>query len=133
MVHVFNFARQYAEETGGQFTDYDDSKAILVVPLSGGRFQTLLVITRTSPSSGKELAIFSSKVCELDSSINLRELLEENLNFDYCKFIIEDNFVKVEASCVSTSANDDQIKEMIMEVATVADQMELKFTGLDVH
>ncbi len=133
MVHVFNFARQYAEETGGQFTDYDHSKAILVVPLSGGRFQTLLVITRTSPYSGKELAIFSSKVCELDSSINLRELLEENLNFDYCKFIIEDNFVKVEASCVSTSANDDQIKEMIMEVATVADQMELKFTGLDVH
>jgi hypothetical protein len=133
MINVLNLARQYAEETGGQFTDYDHTKAVMVVPLPGGRFQTILAISRTGSTSGKELAIFSSKVCELDSSINLRELLEENLNFDYCKFIIEDNFVKVEASCVSSSANVEQVKEMIMEVASVADQMELKFTGLDVH
>lgn len=133
MINVLNLARQYAEETGGQFTDYDHTKAVIVVPLPEGRFQTILAIARTGTTSGKELAIFSSKVCELDSGINLRELLEQNLNFDYCKFIIEDNFVKVEASCVSSSANEEQVKEMIMEVATIADQMELKFTGLDVH
>lgn len=133
MINVLNLARQYAEETGGQYTDYDHTKAVIVVPLPGGRFQTILAIARKGTTSGKELAIFSSKVCELDSSINLRELLEQNLTFDYCKFLIEDNFVKVEASCVSSSANEEQVKEMIMEVASVADQMELKFTGLDVH
>ena len=133
MINVLNLARQYAEETGGQYTDYDHTKAVIVVPLPGGRFQTILAIARKGATSGKELAIFSSKVCELDSSINLRELLEQNLSFDYCKFLIEDNFVKVEASCVSSTANEDQVKEMIMEVAMVADQMELKFTGLDVH
>ena len=133
MLNVMNFARQYAEEIGGQFTDYDHSKAVVVVPLPDGRFQTVLAISRTNSASGKEQAVFISKICAFDNSIDARELLEQNLTFDYSKFVIEDGYLKVEASCISESANENQVKEMIQEVATLADQFELKYTGQDVH
>jgi hypothetical protein len=132
-MNVMNFARQHVDQIGGQFTEYDHSKAVIVVPLSGARFQTILVITRTSSTSGKEQVVFTSKVCEYDSSIDLKGLLEKNLSFDYSKFVIEDGFLKIEASCLSTTVNEEQIKEMIQEVGTLADQFELKFTGQDIH
>ena len=132
MVNIMNFARQYAEEVGGQFTDYDHTKAVVVVPLPDGRFQTVLAISRKN-ASGKERAVFTSKICEVDSSIDLKELLEENLNFDYCKFIIEDGYLKIEASIIADLASEEQVREMIMEVSSLADQLELRFTGQDVH
>lgn len=132
MVHVMNFARQYAEEIGGQFTDYDQAKAVVVVPLSDGRFQTVLAISRAN-QYGKERAVFISKICEFDHQINYRELLEQNLTFDYSKFVLEDGYLKIEASCIAATANEEQVKEMIMEVASLADQFEMKYTGQDVH
>lgn len=128
-----NFARQYADQIGGQFTEYDHTKAVVVVPLTGSRFQTVLVITRQNGESGKEQVVFTSKVCEFDSSIDLKSLLEKNLNFDYSKFIVEDGFLKIEASCKPSNVQEDQVKEMIQEVASLADQFELKFTGQDIH
>lgn len=133
MVNVMNFARRYADEIGGQFTDYDHSKAVVVVPLPDGRFQTVLAISRLNSISGKQQAVFTSKICEFDSSINLKELMEQNFNFDYSKFIIEDGYLKVEASCIAETVSEPQVKEMIMEVATLADQFELRYTGQDVH
>lgn len=133
MVNVMTFARQYAEQIGGQFTDYDYSKAVLVVPLKDGRFQTVVAVTRQGPVSGKQQTIFTSKVCEYESSLDLKELLEDTGNFDYSKFIIEDGYLKVEASCLSSTVGEEEVKAMIQEVATLADQYELKYTGQDVH
>ena len=132
-MNVMSFARQYVDQIGGQFTEYDNSKGVIVVPLSGARFQTVLVISRTSTTSGKEQVVFTSKVCEYDSTIDAKALLEKNISFDYSKFIVEDGFLKIEASCLPSTVNEDQIKEMIQEVAALADQYELKFTGQDIH
>lgn len=133
MIDVMNFIRQYADEIGGQFNEYDEAKAVIVVPLSASRFQTVLGVTRKSATSGKEQLVFTSKVCEYDSSINPKELLEENFNFDFSKFILEEGYLKIEASCLPSSATQEQVKEMIQEVASLADQFELKFTGQDIH
>ena len=133
MVNIMNFARQYADEIGGQFTDYDHTKGVVVVPLPDGRFQTVLAISRTSDTSGKEQCVFTSKICEFDNSIDAKELLEKNLSFDYSKFILEDGYLKIEASCLTSSVSEEQVREMIMEVASLADQFELKYTGQDVH
>jgi hypothetical protein len=133
MVNVMDFIRQYSDEIGGQFNEYDPAKAVIVVPLTGSRFQTVLVVTRKSTTSGKEQPVFTSKVCEYDSSINPKELLEENFTFDYSKFILDDGYLKIEASCIPSSAQEEQLKEMIQEVASLADQFELKFTGQDIH
>ena len=36
------FFRDFAQEIGGQFSEYDKDKSILVVPLEQGRFQTVI-------------------------------------------------------------------------------------------
>jgi len=128
-----NYVQQYAEQIGGQYTDYDHSKSVVVIPITGSRFQTVLAVTQTSAVSGRNQALFSSKVCEYNNALDLKNLLEQNANFDYSKFVLEEGFLKVEASCLANSASQDQIKEMIQEVAQLADHYELKLTGKDVH
>jgi hypothetical protein len=132
-MNIMNYVQQYAEQIGGQYTDYDHSKSVVVVPISGSRFQTVLAITQTSAVSGRDQALFSSKVCEFTNGLDLKNLLEQNANFDYSKFVLEEGFLKVEASCLAGSVSQDQIKEMIQEVAQLADHYELKLTGKDIH
>jgi len=125
--------KQYAEQIGGQFTDYDHTKSIVVVPIDNTRFQTVLAITQKSPVSGRDQAIFTSKVCEFNNSIDLKKLLEQNASFDYSKFVLEDGYLKVEASCLAGSTSEEQIREMLQEVAQLADHYEEKLTGQDIH
>ena len=127
------YVQQYADQIGGQFTDYDHAKSIIVVPTTKSRFQTVIAITQKSPVSGREQAVFTSKICDFNSGLDLKTLLEQNANFDYSKFVLEEGFLKVVASCLSDTATDDQIKEMIQEVAQLADHYEFKFTGQDIH
>ena len=125
--------KQYADQIGGQFTDYDHIKSVIVVPLDKSRFQTVLATTQKSLVSGRDQAVFTSKVCEYKNTIDLKMLMEQNANFDYSKFVLEDGYVKVEASCLTSSVNETQVKEMIQEVAQLADHYEYKLTGQDIH
>lgn len=132
-MNVMYTVKQYAEQIGGQFTDYDHTKSIVVVPIDNTRFQTVLAITQKSPVSGRDQAIFTSKVCEFNNSIDLKKLLEQNASFDYSKFVLEDGYLKVEASCLAGSTSEEQIREMLQEVAQLADHYEEKLTGQDIH
>ena len=130
---IMNYVQQYAEQIGGQYTDYDHTKSVVVVPINSSRFQTVLAITQTSAVSGRNQALFTSKVCEYTNGLDLKNLLEQNANFDYSKFVLDEGFLKVEASCLASSVSQEQIKEMIQEVAQLADHYELKLTGKDIH
>jgi hypothetical protein len=130
---IMHYVQQYAEQIGGQFTDYDHTKSVVVVPVNGSRYQTVLATKQKSPVSGKDQAVFSSKVCEFKGGVNLEELLAQNAKFDYSKFVLQDGFIKVEASCLAGSASEAQLKEMLHEVAQLADQYEFKLTGKDIH
>lgn len=130
---ILDLVQQYADEIGGQFTDYDHTKSILVVPIDDHRFQTVLALTQKSPVSGREQALFTSKVCSINSTLDFKYLLEQNAKFDYSKFILEDGYLKVEASCLAETVSEEQVKEMIQEVAQLADHYELKLTGKDIH
>jgi hypothetical protein len=132
-MNIMNYVQQFAAQIGGEFTDYDHTKSIVVVPLGSSRYQTVLALTQPSPVSGRDQAIFASKVCEYSDELDLKLLLEQNANFDYSKFVLEDGFLKVEASCLASTASEDQVREMIQEVAQLADHYELRFTGADVH
>jgi hypothetical protein len=132
-MNISNTVKKYADQIGGQYTDYDHSKSVIVVPLDKSRFQTVLAVTQKSAVSGRDQALFTSKVCEYKASMDLKSLLEQNANFDYSKFVLEDGFIKVEASCLSGSTSEEQIKEMIQEVAQLADHFEYKLTGDDIH
>jgi hypothetical protein len=132
-MNIMKFVQQFADHIGGQFTDYDHTKSVIVVPTAGSRYQTVVALTQKSPVSGRQQAMFTSKVCGFDSTLDLKILLEQNANFDYSKFILEDGYLKVEASCLADTATEDQVKEMIQEVAQLADHYELKLTGQDIH
>lgn len=132
-MNVINTVKQYADQIGGQFTDYDHTKSVIVVPLDSSRFQTVLAITQKSLVSGRDQAVFTSKVCEYNSGIDLKMLMEQNAGFDYSKFVVEDGYLKVEASCLPASASEIQVKEMIQEVARLADHYEFKLTGQDIR
>lgn len=132
-MNIMNYVQQYAEQIGGQFTDYDHSKSVVVIPINGNRFQTVLAITQKSQVSGRDQAIFSSKICEFNGKLDLKNLMEQNAHFDYSKFILEDGYLKVEASCLASSVSETQVKEMIQEVAQLADHYELQLTGKDIH
>jgi hypothetical protein len=125
--------KKYADQIGGQYTDYDDTKSVIVIPLNESRFQTVLALTQKSQVSGRDQAIFTSKVCEYKSTIDLKSLLEQNARFDYSKFVLEDGYLKVEASCLASSTSEEQVREMIQEVAQLADHYEYKLTGQDIH
>lgn len=125
--------KQYADQIGGQFTDYDDIKSVVVVPIDKSRFQTVLATRQKSQVSGRDQAVFTSKVCEYKDGLDLKQLMEQNANFDYSKFVLEDGYLKVEASCLTSSASEAQVREMVQEVAQLADHYELKLTGEDIH
>lgn len=132
-MNISVFTKQYASQIDGQFTEYDNSKSILVVPLADGRFQTVILTTENSKRSGKQRAVLSSKVCEYTPSIDLKMLLEKSSTFDYSKFVLDEGYLKVEASCPTDGAIEEEVKHMIQEVATQADAYELKLTGKDIN
>lgn len=132
-MNISAFAKQYATQIDGQFTEYDHSKSIIVVPLADGRFQTVILSTENSKRSGRQRAVLSSKVCEYNSSIDFKMLLEKSAAFDYSKFVLEEGFLKVEAACPTEGASDEEVKHMIQEVAIQADAYELKLTGKDIN
>ncbi len=132
-MNLFNTVKDYADRIGGQFTDYDHTKSVIVVPLDKSRFQTVLATTQKSPVSGRDQAVFTSKICAFHPAIDLKTLMEQNATFDYSRFVLADGYLKVEASCPSSSASETQVQEMIQEVAQLADLYEYKLTGDDVH
>lgn len=125
--------KKYADQIGGTFTEYDEHKCIIVVPLKDNRFQTVLAYTEKSKVSGKTRAVLSSKVSDSVNGVDTQELLKVHANFDYSKFIVEDGTLKVEASCLADAVSEEEIKFMVQEVAQLADQYEYKLTGKDIH
>lgn len=128
-----SFMQSYAEEIDGNYSEYDTDKSIIIVPVTKGRIQTVLGHIKESERYQKDLIEFSSRVAKFDQSVDLKNLLEENTNFCHAKFSIVDDFIQVEASGFVDTASEGLLKEIIQEVATLADDFEMKLTGKDVH
>lgn len=127
------FMKKYADEIKGQFISYNPTMSVIVIPVSGNRFQTVLGNIRQSTLYNRKVITFTSKVCPLSNSIDFRMLLEQTAFFNYCRFMIAENYLQVEAVSSLTGVSEDDIKEMLQEVANLADQYEMKLTGADVH
>jgi len=127
------FMESYANEIGGTYSEYDARTSIIIVPLPDERFQTVLGTLKHSKRYDRLGIEFTSKVCAYSPELNLRSLLEENGKLNHAKFAIVDDFVHVEASTFVETATEELIKDIIQEVANVADEFEFKLTGEDVH
>jgi len=127
------FSQSYAKELGGEFREYDETQSVIIVPLKGGRFQTVTGHIVEHPGYKREVVHLKSKVCELTYDIPFHECLEASKDYPYTKFITEDGFLKVEAINFLVNLKDHMVKEMIQEIAQHADDWELKITGKDIH
>jgi hypothetical protein len=125
--------RKYADQINGQYMEYDPSHSIIIVPVSGGRAQTVLGNVRNNELYNRKMIVFSSKVCSFSSEIDLKNLLEQAVFFNYSRFIIHEDYLQVEAVAAIETISEESIKEMVQEVANLADQFELKLTGADVN
>ena len=126
------FSAQFAQETNGTYDEYDERKSVFILPLANGRNQTVIAEIKTH-DSGREFVRVDSKVCKLFSPIKYSEILAASVDFIHARFIAEDDFLKVEASFYLDNLNESIIKEMILEVAQLADDWELEITGEDIH
>lgn len=122
-----------ASDIGGQFSEYDKYKSVIIVPLEENRYQAVVGVLKHSEKMNKTRLEFSSKVCQLTESVDLKELLMENAKTCYARFVIVDDYIRVEGSTFIESVTESGIKEIIDEVANMADAWELKLTGMDVH
>ena len=127
------FMKKYSDEIGGQYTDYNESVSVIIIPLSGGRFQTVIGSKKQNELYNRQMITFTSKVCAYQPSIDLAMLLEQATYFNYCRFVIKEGYVQVEAISPVASVSEDGIKEMLQEVANLADQYEMKLTGADIN
>lgn len=123
----------FAREVGGQFSEYDKTKSVIIVPLEDNRFQTVLGVLRYNEKYNREGIEFSSKICDFSSDINTTDLLRIHSEFTHARFAIVDSSLKVEASTNLNNSSEELLKEIIIEVANLADEWELKLTGMDVH
>jgi hypothetical protein len=127
------FSKKYAQEIGGQFREFDETRSVIIFPLDGNRFQTITGHIVYHPDYNGEVVQIKTKVCGLDENIPYNDLLAESTDLPYAKFVVEDGFLKVEASSFLVNLDDNMVKEMIVEVANVADRWEFKITGKDIH
>ena len=125
--------KKYADQIGGQYTQYDDDRSIIIVPVSGGRFQTILGTIKKNELYNRQLITLHSKVCSTTANIDYKMLLEQTAFFNYCRFVIDQNYLQIEAVASLDNLSEGTIKEMMQEVANLADQYEMKLTGSDIH
>jgi len=125
--------KKYADQIGGQFTEYDHAQSIIIMPVSGGRYQTVLGTVIQNDLYNRKLISLHSKICNIKPGIDYQMLLEQTAYFNYCRFIIKENYLQVEAVASLIGITEETIKEMVQEVANLADQFELKITGADIH
>jgi hypothetical protein len=125
--------KRYADEIGGQFTEYNDAQSIVIIPVSGNRFQTVVGNIKKNDLYNRKLITLTSKVCQVHPELEFKMLLEQTAFFNYCRFVIRENYLQIEAVASADHVLEDEIKEMIQEVANLADQYEMKLTGADVN
>jgi hypothetical protein len=130
---VSSFLKNYADQIGGQFTAYNKEQSIIIVPVSGNRFQTVIGTIKKNDLYNRSIVTFNSKVCDIQSSLDYKMLLEQASYFNYCRFVINGNHLQIEAVGSVNGITEADLKEMVQEVANLADQYEMKLTGSDVH
>jgi hypothetical protein len=133
MTDFKSFCKNFADEIDGQYQEYDETQSVVVVPLKDGRFQAVTGHLSRHVNNESDVVTVKSKVCNLNTDIPYEEMLKENLEYPYGRFVIEGEFLKVEASAFLEHITEGQIKEMMLEVAQLADIWENRITGKDIH
>jgi len=106
----FNFSEfmeKLANDMDGQYSEYDKSKSVIIVPLADNRYQAVVGTVKYNDRYNKTGVEFSSKVCALKDDVDLKELLMENAKTCYAKFVLTDDYIRVEGSTFLENINEN--------------------------
>jgi len=120
-----------AFEIDGRFVDYSCENTIITVPLSRYRYQNVTGYLIDRPQGS--MLEFMTTVCTLRPEIDYRAMLELNQDLYYSKVLIHEGFLKVAAAALYDHCTEDLVRDMILEVAHVADDLEMRLIGCDVY
>lgn len=130
---VRKLMEELASEVNGQYSEYDDNRSVVIVPLEGGRFQSVRGGKIENKKYGKSVIQILSRVCRTSEKIDYTSVLAHNVDLINSKFVVVGDFLMVETALFDDTVTPPKLKEMIMETAQLADEWELKITGKDVN
>ena len=129
MLNLDKILEEYANKVGGKVIPYTNTQSVIVLPTKHDRFQK--VFAYSNQTQVYKFVEFYSKVTEYNADIDLKPLMEEASQFTFSRIMIKNNDINVAAAVVVDHATEDIIKDMVREVADVADDLEFKITGKD--
>ncbi len=130
---VKKFMQDYATEINGQFSEYDQDRSVVIVPLPGGRFQSIRGGKVENKKYGKSVIQLLSRVCRTTEKIDYAAVLEHKPEMIHSRFTVVGDFLMLETIAYIENITPARLKEMIMETAFLADLWELRITGKDVN
>ena len=129
-----DFSQRFAEEVNGQYSEYDKITSLFILHLPDGRHQMVVAkIFESKRYNNRKAVHVTSKICPAKASLRYHEILRSVQGYMHTRFVIEDDFLKTEASFYLDNVNEEIIKEMILEVAYTADEWEKRITGKDIN
>lgn len=120
-----------ALEIDGRFVEYSYENTIITVPLGRNRYQNVTGYMIDRPQG--TMLEFMSTVCTIRPEIDHRAMLELNQELYYSKVVIHEGFLKVAAAAMYDHCTEDLVRDMIMEVSRVADDLEMRIVGGDLY
>ena len=120
-----------ALEIGGHLVEYSYETTVMTVRLSRNRYQNVTGCLVDRPQG--TMLEFTSKVCTLRPEIDHRAMLELNQELYYGKVMIHEGFLKVAAAVLHDHCTAELMHDMVLEVAHVADDLEMRIVGCDLY
>jgi hypothetical protein len=130
---ILHFLKEETKKLEGTFVGYNEASVMLTIPVDESRYQNVKGYLEES-EKGMKIS-FMSKVCKYSDyqNINYPYLLQKNFEFVYSKIIVYNDFIQLYASEIYDHATLEHVKEMFLEVAKEADNLEDEITGEDLH
>lgn len=130
---ILDFLKSETKALEGTYIEYNESSVMLTVPVDDTRFQN---VKGYLDDESEDLRIsFMSKICKYEDypDLDYQRILRENYKFKYSKIIIYNEYIQLYASEVYNRATLEHAREMFLEVAKMADYLEMELTGEDFH
>ncbi|TAF31441.1 MAG: hypothetical protein EAZ57_11695 [Cytophagales bacterium] len=132
--NIQEYFAQVAKALNGNAIEYTPIMSIVNLKLSNGnRSQNVSGFFKQKEQDW--ILMLSSKVCLLDHfpNVDFKDLALRNNKMWEAKAVIHHDHLEVSAACRFKSSDFDYICNLIMDIATIADELEFKITGKDEH
>jgi hypothetical protein len=116
----------YATRVDGKHSTYDESKSIVIVPVTAHRFQSVIASLCRHQEQG--YIEVSTKICSVDDLPEKLFWLQKELTFG--KLVVRDDYLQAVAY-IDDKMSPGLVDTVINDIATFADQKEKMISGSD--